>query len=157
MNRYLFRILVTILLAALSAPVLLAGTIRTVDFETPAPYPNFWEHNWEAYEGYEATFEYGIRKAPASADGTTSTMYWGGAGVCGNCDSGPIRIFFSKPVKNIHFTLFDYFSSYSGPIHWDTREFFTGPPTTGMSITPSLSSREFRPITVPAEHVRYLD
>lgn len=156
MNRFIIRSLAIFLLAAGAAPVLVAGTVRTVDFESPALIDRPWEHVWEAYDGYEATFEYGIRYPPL--DGyTTSRMYWGGAGICGNCDYGPIRIYFSKPVKNIHFTLYDYFGAYGGPIRWDTREFFTDIPRSVMYVDPYMSSREFRSITVPGEHVRYLD
>ena len=40
MIRFLPRCFAAILLAAFAAPVLVAGTIRTVDFESPPPYPN---------------------------------------------------------------------------------------------------------------------
>ena len=115
-----------------------------------------WEHDWERYFGYEADFGYGIRR-PAIDGYTSSTMYWGGPGWCGNCGYGPIEIRFSKPVKNIHFTLYNWYNYYNGPIRWDGREFFSGPPTFGMNITPYMTSQESRVITVPAVHVRYLD
>lgn len=156
MTRFALRRFTLLLVAALAAPALVAGTIRTVDFESPAPFDRPWEHVWEAYSGYEATVEYGIRKPPI--DGyTTSTMYWGGAGICGNCDYGPIRIYFSAPVKNIHFTLYDYFGAYGGPIRWDTREFFSDIPRSTIYLDPYMSTGQTRSITVPGEHVRYLD
>jgi hypothetical protein len=155
MNRSIYRIAI-FLLAAFLAPALIAGTIRIVDFESPATFDTPWEHVWEEYSGYEATFEYGIRRLPL--DGyTTSTMYWGGPGWCSNCDYGPIRIYFDKPVKNIHFTLYNFFGPYLGPINSDTREFFTDPPRSVMYVSPPMATRESRIITVPGEHVRYLE
>jgi hypothetical protein len=149
------RLWFALLLAAI-APAMLAGTIRTIDFESPTPYAEPWHHNWERYFGSEATFDYGIRRGPLEGY-TTSTMYWGGPGWCGNCLYDPIEIRFSKPVKNIHFTLYNWFDYYNGPIRWDTREIFSGPPLSHMTISPLMNSQEGRVITVPGEHIRYLD
>ena len=154
MNRFISRILV-FLTTIILAPALIAGTIRVVDFETPPAAPDLYLYDWQPYNAYEATFDYGVRRLPLY--GLTSTTFWGGPGRCQNCDYGPIRILFSKPVKNIHFTLFNLFGYYGGPIHWDSREIFTGPATFGMNINPLMNSLESRTITIPGEHVRYVD
>ena len=150
-----FRRIAVFLMAASLAPALLASTIRVVDFESPPPAPDLYLYNWSPYTAYEATFDYGVRRLPLY--GLTSTTFWGGPGRCLNCDYGPIRILFSKPVKNIHFTLFNLFGYYAGPIHWDSREIFTGPPASAMNINPLMVSQESRTITIPGEHVRYVD
>ena len=156
MSRFSNSFLLAVTIAIALAPAGLAGVLRTVDFESPAVYPEPWHHDWERYFGYEATFDYGIRRS--ALDGyTTSTMYWGGPGWCGNCNYDPIQIHFSKPVKNIHFTLYNWYGFYDGPIRWDTRESFSGPPLSHMSISPFMNSQQAREITIPGDHIRYLD
>lgn len=155
MNRFTRRIAV-FLLAVVLAPALIAGTVRIVDFESPPPDPNASLYDWRRYNGYEASFDYGVQRLPIQGV-TTSNSFWSGPGWCHNCGYDPIRIIFSAPVKNIHFTLYSLDRWYYGPIRWDSREFFSGPPTFGLNLDPPLNAQESRTITIPGQHIRYVD
>jgi hypothetical protein len=150
------RSIAAFLAALFLAPVLLAGTVRVVDFESPPPDPNASLHDWVRYNGYEASFDYGVQRLPITGI-TTSNSFWSGPGWCHNCGYDPIRIIFSAPVKNIHFKLYTLDRWYYGPIHWDSREFFSGPPTFGMNVDPPMDALESRTITIPGAHIRYVD